>query len=120
MLKFLALCIVLLLLTAGAIRDSIVGKWGSHDGDFIEFAANGKAVSFNNRLNAAAVFNWEFAQEGELLFSHETKNKSNICKFTIREMALYDTITIYGCLMSTSQGIVNSWSGRKGIALAGE
>jgi len=118
--KILALCFVLLLLTAGKTRDSIVGKWGSQDGDFMEFAHNGKGRGYNNYLRATAYFRWELLEGDSIIFSHLTRDAHNICRYKIQEMVLYDTITIDSCIMSTSQGIVNSWTGRKGIVLAGE
>lgn len=114
------LMLVLVLLTAGAPKDSIIGKWGSHDGDSMEFGSAGIGNIFNHRLGKTANFKWEIIADSTIKFSHPMKNLSRDCRFAIYEMAIYDLITISKCRIETSQGIVNNWSGRKGIVLAGE
>lgn len=119
-LKILALCSVLLLLTAEKAKNSIIGKWGSRDGDFFEFSAEGKGIAFNYSLQATAKFKWKIITSTSIKFSDPIREGSTTCGFVIYEMSQLEILTIHGCPIITSQGFVDSWSGRKGIIIAGK
>lgn len=113
-LKKLTLCtVVLLLSTISAMsEDSIIGKWQSRDGDFMEFKNEGVGSGYNKRFHAIAIFNWKIVGKDAVKFSHPLEARlSQTCKFIIQG----DIITFYKCPMATSQGIVNRWSGKRKV-----
>ena len=116
-LKKLVLCagIFLLSIVSAMSENSVIGKWQSIDGDFMEFRNEGVGSGYNKRFHALAIFKWKIVGKDAIKFIHPLQELlSQTCKFTIHG----DVITFYKCPMATSRGIVNSWSGKKKIITA--